>query len=159
MTVLDRSSKLEEPRHVGTRSSLRTSRAIVHTPIASGGIPVPRPLVLVVEDELLIRMSAVYMLEEAGFDVVEAGSADEAIALLETNTRIRIVFTDVDLPGSMDGLRLAAAIRDRWPPIELVLTSGHVHVGQEDLPDRGLFLPKPYSAQQLTEAMSSFGHR
>jgi two-component system, response regulator PdtaR len=118
---------------------------------------VSRPLVLVVEDEALIRMSAVYMLDEAGFDVVEAGSADEAIALLETNTRIRIVFTDIDLPGSMNGLRLAAAIRDRWPPIELVLTSGHIHVEEEDLPDRGLFLAKPYSAQQLTEAIRSFG--
>ena len=119
----------------------------------------PRPLVLVVEDELLIRLSAVYMLKEAGFDVVEAGSTDEAITLLETNMRIRIVFTDIDLPGSMDGLRLAAAISDRWPPIELVLTSGHIHVGHEDLPDRGLVLAKPYSAQQLTEAMRSFGHR
>ena len=119
----------------------------------------PRPLVLVVEDEPLIRMSAVYMLAEAGFDVVEAGSSDEAIALLEANTRIRIVFTDIDLPGSMNGLKLAAAIRDRWPPIELILTSGHIHVGEEDLPERGLFLEKPYSAQQLTEAMRSFGQR
>lgn len=88
----------------------------------------PKPLVLVVEDEILIRLNAIVMLREAGFDTVEAASADEAIVHLETNNLIRIVFTDIDLPGSMDGLRLAAAIRDRWPPIELVLTSGHVRV-------------------------------
>ena len=71
------------------------------------------PLVLVVEDEFLVRMNAVFLLEEAGFDVLEAGSADEAIALLEARKDIRIVFTDINMPGSMDGLRLAQAIRDR----------------------------------------------
>jgi CheY-like chemotaxis protein len=83
-----------------------------------------RPVVVVVEDEPLVRMHAAAMIESAGFDTVEAGNADEAIAILEARKDIRIVFTDVEMPGSMDGLRLARAIRDRWPPVELVLTSG-----------------------------------
>ena len=76
----------------------------------------PLPLDLIVEYEFLLRMHAVSLLEEAGFDTLEAGSADEAIALLESRKDIRIVFTDINLPGSMDGLRLAHAIRHRWPP-------------------------------------------
>jgi two-component system, response regulator PdtaR len=116
------------------------------------------PLVLVVEDEPLLLMNAVSLLEEAGFDTLEAGSADEAIALLETRSDIRIVFTDINLPGSMDGLRLAHAIRHRWPPIELLLTSGHTRVGDEDMPDRGLFLGKPYDGGELVQILRSFVH-
>jgi two-component system, response regulator PdtaR len=98
----------------------------------------PKPLVLVVEDEAMIRLNAVMMLEDADVDTLEAGCADEAIVHLETNKRIQIVFTDIDMPGSMDGLRLAAAIRNRWPPIELVLTSGHVRVSAGICP-RGVY--------------------
>jgi CheY-like chemotaxis protein len=113
------------------------------------------PLVLVVEDEFLLRMHAVSLLEEAGFDTLEAGGADEAIALLETRKEIRIVFTDINLPGSMDGLRLAHAIRHRWPPIELLLTSGHTRVGDDDMPDRGIFLGKPYDGGELIRTVRS----
>jgi two-component system, response regulator PdtaR len=113
------------------------------------------PLVLVVEDEFLVRLNALSLLEEAGFDVLEAGSADEAIALLESRKDIRIVFTDINMPGSMDGLRLAHAIRNRWPPIELVLTSGQMRVRNEDMPRRGLFLSKPYDPRQLVEVVRS----
>jgi CheY-like chemotaxis protein len=116
------------------------------------------PLVLVVEDEVLLRMHAVSLLQEAGFDTLEAGSADEAITLLETRNDIRIVFTDINLPGSMDGLRLAHAIRHRWPPIELLLTSGQTRVGDEDMPDRGLFLGKPYDGGELVRTLRSFVH-
>ena len=115
----------------------------------------PSTLVLVVEDEFLLRMHAVSLLEEAGFDTLEAGSADEAIALLESRKDIRIVFTDINLPGSMDGLRLAHAIRHRWPPIELLLTSGHTRVGDDDMPDRGLFLGKPYDGGELIRTVRS----
>jgi CheY-like chemotaxis protein len=108
-------------------------------------------LVLVVEDEFLVRMNALSVLEEAGFGVLEAGSADEAIALLERRKDIRIVFTDINMPGSMDGLRLAHAIRNRWPPIELVLTSGHMQVRSEEMPARGLFLGKPYKPSELVQ--------
>jgi CheY-like chemotaxis protein len=115
-----------------------------------------KALVLVVEDELLLRTHAVALIEEAGFDTLEAGSAKEAIALLETDERIRIVFTDINLPNGMDGLRLAAAIRERWPPVELVLTSGHLRVSAEDIPARGCFLPKPYNPQQLIDILEGF---
>ena len=117
----------------------------------------PKPLVLVVEDEALIRLNATMMLEDAGFDTVEAASANEAIVQLETNKEIEIVFTDINLPGGMDGLRLAAAIRDRWPPVELVLTSGRLRVAEHEMPARGLFLPKPYTSGQLIDTMRSFG--
>jgi CheY-like chemotaxis protein len=113
------------------------------------------PLVLVVEDEFLVRMNAVSLLEEAGFGVLEAASADEAIALLESERDIGIVFTDINMPGSMDGLRLAHAIRNRWPPIELVLTSGLVRVRDDDLPARGRFLSKPYDPNTLVEVVTS----
>jgi two-component system, response regulator PdtaR len=113
------------------------------------------PLVLVVEDEFLVRMNALSLLEEAGFGVLEAGSADEAIALLERRKDIRIVFTDINMPGSMDGLRLAHAIRNRWPPIELVLTSGQMRVRNEDMPERGLFLGKPYEQSELVQVVRS----
>ncbi len=114
-----------------------------------------RPLVLVVEDEPLLRLHAVSLIEDAGFDTVQAGSAAEAIALLESNASIKIVFTDIDLPGDMDGLLLAAAIRHRWPPVELVLTSGHIKVGDADLPARGHFLSKPYDGERLIHTLES----
>jgi two-component system, response regulator PdtaR len=112
-------------------------------------------LVLVVEDEFLLRFAAVSLLEEAGFKTLAAGSADEAIALLETRQDIRVVFTDINMPGSMDGLRLAHAIRHRWPPVELVLTSGHTPVRETDLPERGLFLGKPYRPTELIRTVRS----
>lgn len=114
-----------------------------------------RALVLVVEDEPLLRLHAVSLIEDAGFDTLQAASAAEAIALLEGNASIRIVFTDIDLPGDMDGMRLAAAVRYRWPPVELVLTSGHIKVSDADLPARGHFLSKPYDGAQLIHTLES----
>jgi CheY-like chemotaxis protein len=117
-----------------------------------------RPLILVVEDEAILRISATFILEEAGFDTLDAASADEAIVHLETDQQILIVFTDIDMPGSMNGLRLAVVIRSRWPAIDLVLTSGHVLVADQDIPARGHFLAKPYNSEQLVRIMRSFGH-
>jgi CheY-like chemotaxis protein len=114
-----------------------------------------QPLVLVVEDEVLILLHAVSLLKEAGFGTLEAGSAGEAIALLEARKDIRIVFTDINLPGSMDGLSLARAIRHRWPMIELVLTSGQITVKAANMPERGRFLGKPYNARELVETVRS----
>jgi len=108
-----------------------------------------RKAVLVVEDEPLLRMMAMDMVEDAGFEPIEARNADEAIALLEARTDITIVFTDVDMPGSMDGLKLAAAIRDRWPPIEIVITSGHFRLDDTEIPARTVFFPKPYDHQEV----------
>ena len=111
-------------------------------------------LVLVVEDEFLVRLHAVSLLEAAGFSTLAAGDADEAIAWLEARADIRVVFTDINMPGAMDGLRLAHVIRHRWPPIELVLTSGHDHL-EGDIPERGIFLGKPYRAADLTRSIQA----
>ena len=115
-----------------------------------------RPIVLIVEDELFVRMDAANIIEKAGFGVVEACNADEAIEILETRDDISVVVTDVAMPGSMDGVRLAATIRDRWPPIELILTSGKVRLPSQWLPDRGKFLAKPYPPQHLVAAVQEF---
>jgi CheY-like chemotaxis protein len=109
-----------------------------------------RPVVLVVEDEFLLRLDAVDMIAAAGFEAVEAANADEAIEILEARRDITVVFTDIQMPGSMDGLKLARAVRGRWPPIKIVATSGHLHVGEKELPEGGRFLPKPYSPTQVT---------
>jgi CheY-like chemotaxis protein len=109
-----------------------------------------RPVVLIVEDEFLLRIDAVDIVAAAGFEVLEAGNADEAIDILEAHPDITVVFTDIQMPGSMDGLKLAQAIRGRWPPIKIIATSGHPDVGELDLPEGGRFLPKPYSPRQVT---------
>lgn len=108
-----------------------------------------RHVVLIVEDDFLIRMDAVDMIRAADFDVVEAANADEAILILEDRPDITVVFTDVQMPGSMDGLKLAAAIRGRWPPIKIVATSGRAKVAEHDLPSGSRFLRKPYSALEI----------
>jgi two-component system, response regulator PdtaR len=110
----------------------------------------PSVAVLIVEDEPLIRMGTVYLIKDAGFEVYEAGSADAAIALLELHKEIRLIVTDVDMPGSMDGLKLAHYVRGRWPPVKIILTSGHVKVTEETLPSGALFIPKPYDPAEIT---------
>ena len=109
-----------------------------------------RPVVLIVEDELLLRMDAIDVIAAAGFEVIEAANADQAIEVLEGRPDITVVFTDIQMPGSMDGLKLARAVRGRWPPIKIVATSGHIHVRETDLPEGGRFLPKPYSPDEVT---------
>jgi CheY-like chemotaxis protein len=114
---------------------------------------IKRPVVLIVEDEFLLRMNAAEMIGDSGFDVVEARNADEAIAILETRPDIRVVFTDIQMPGSMDGLKLARFVRGRWPPIKIVATSGFVNVGKDDLPEGSRFLPKPYRPEQIVATL------
>jgi len=114
---------------------------------------VTRPVVLIVEDDFLIRINVAELIADAGFRVVEAANADEAIVILESRLDITVVFTDIQMPGSMDGLKLAAAIRGRWPPIKIIATSGLVDVRQDDLPDGGRFLPKPYSSEQIVRTL------
>ncbi len=89
------------------------------------------------------------MIRSAGFEVVEAHHADEAIEILERRLDITVVFTDINMPGSMDGLKLAAAVRDRWPPIKIVATSGRVRLSDYDLPSGSRFLPKPYTEREI----------
>jgi len=109
-----------------------------------------RPVVLIVEDEELLRWSAVAAIEDAGFDVVEAGSAVEAISILEKRSDIRVVFTDIQMPGSLDGLRLAHLVSTRWPPIRIIATSGRLRLRDDDLPAGGRYLHKPYAVSDLT---------
>jgi CheY-like chemotaxis protein len=113
--------------------------------------PAKRAVILVVEDDMLIRMDAAQMIAGDEFDVIEAVNAEEAIGILETRLDIAVVFTDVQMPGSMDGLKLAAAVRDRWPPIKIIATSGRVAI--DELPDGGRFLPKPYSPAQILKTL------
>ena len=112
-----------------------------------------KPVVLIVEDEALLRMNAVDIVHQAGFEVIEASTADEAIEILEARDDISVVFTDIQIPGSMDGLKLAQAVRGRWPPIQIIATSGRVKVAEKDLPDGGRFLPKPYTTADMRRAL------
>jgi CheY-like chemotaxis protein len=118
-----------------------------------------RPVILVVEDDFLLRMHAADIIRDAGFDVVEASSADEAIIILESRNDISVVFTDVQMPGSMDGLKLARAVRGRWPPIQIITTSGQCVVQAADLPEGGRFLPKPYNAVQVSGLLRELTRR
>lgn len=111
--------------------------------------------VLVVEDEPITRMDVVEQLEEGGFKVFEAPDADKAIKILEANPAIRILFTDIDMPGSMDGLKLAAAVRDRWPPIRIVVASGLRKINIDALPDDSRFFSKPYNVNEIAATMRS----
>ena len=112
-------------------------------------------VVLVVEDEALIRMDAADRLTDAGYTVIQARNADDAIGILESRSDVKIVFTDVDMPGAMDGLKLARYVRGRWPPIKLVVTSGQVSLTDSDLPNGGRFLRKPYTTRHLTRTMAA----
>ncbi|MCG6122876.1 MAG: response regulator [Microvirga sp.] len=114
-----------------------------------------KTVVLVVDDEILVRMGIVDHLIEEGFTVLEASNADEAVVILMKNLDIKIVFTDVDMPGSMDGLKLAAAVRSRWPPIQIVVTSGHRNVNIDELPSGAQFFVKPYNPYKVAAAFRS----
>jgi CheY-like chemotaxis protein len=110
-------------------------------------------IVLVVEDEPLLLLMAGDVVEDAGFEPVFARNADEAVSILERRSDIRIVFTDVDMPGSMNGIKLAAAIRGRWPPIRIIVVSGLANVDINDLPEQSRFFRKPYDSQHVMDAL------
>jgi CheY-like chemotaxis protein len=121
------------------------------------GVPtgkVEMATVLVVEDETLIRELVAEELEEAGYTVVIATNADKAIAIFEARQDIHLLFTDIDMPGSMDGLKLAAAVRDRWPPVHIIITTGKVR--PLEIPANALFIPKPYVGKNVVAAMRTF---
>jgi len=111
------------------------------------------PAVLIVEDEPLVRIGAVNLIEDAGFEVIEAASADEAIGILECRSDVRVVFTDIHMPGSMDGLKLAHAVRNRWPPIRIIVTSGRELIAEQVLPEGGRFFAKPYNPIEILDAL------
>src|SRR6202163_1685272 len=109
------------------------------------------PVILIVEEEFPLRLDSAETIESAGFEVIQAANADEAIAILEARPDIHVVFTDIQMPGSMDGLKLARFVRGRWPPIKIVVTSGNF--AGRDLPEGGVFLPKPYTFDRIAATL------
>nr|WP_249796995.1 MULTISPECIES: response regulator [unclassified Bradyrhizobium] len=110
--------------------------------------------VLVVEDEVLIRDLVAGDLQEAGFTVVVAKNADHAIAILEARKDIHLLFTGIEMPGSINGLKLAAAVRDRWPPVHIIITSGKLR--PLEIPANALFIAKPYLGKNVVAVMRTF---
>src|ERR1700704_2983920 len=111
--------------------------------------------VLVVEDEMVLRMRAVDIVEDAGFTAVEAINADEAIAILEARSDISLLFTDIQMPGSMDGLKLAHAVHDRWPAIKIILVSGQVSPSETEKPTDSRFFGKPLGVEQMINELQA----
>lgn len=114
-----------------------------------------RAAVLVVEDDPILMFSLVDFVEQAGCDAVEATSVADAIRILETRADIRTVFTDLDMRGSTAGMTLALVIRDRWPPIELLLVSSQPWKAEE-LPQRGVLVGKPFDQHRIVDAIRKF---
>ena len=110
------------------------------------------PRILIVEDDVRLRMMGVDLLEVAGFEVCEAASADEAIAVLKKASNVQVVFSDVQMPGSMNGLELAQLVHERWPDIKLLLTSGH-DLDEHKVSTDDIFLPKPYTIVTVVNAI------
>lgn len=111
--------------------------------------------ILVVEDDPLLRMAVVDLVEQAGFTALEAGNADKALAILERRDDIRIVLTDIDMPGSLDGVALAWAVRDRWRAIKVIVMSGRV-LDESKLPPGGRFFGKPLNERDIIATLQRF---
>jgi len=107
----------------------------------------------VVEDDLIVRMDIVDSLEEAGFKSVEVGSATKAISVLESRSDIRVIFTDIEMPGTMDGLALSHYVRHRWPPTIIVISSGKRRPSPDELPANVEFISKPYHSTKLANVL------
>jgi two-component sensor histidine kinase/ActR/RegA family two-component response regulator len=126
-------------------------QAAINAPVATmlSAALTPVPNVLVVEDEMVLRMRAVDIVEDAGFAAVEAVNADQALAILESRSDISLLFSDVQMPGSMDGLKLAYAVHERWPSIKIILVSGKIDLADADKPAHSRFFCKPLEEKQM----------
>ncbi len=113
-------------------------------------------IILVVEDDPLLSLDISDALEGESYDVIAVANADEAIKVLESRNDIPTIFTDIDLPGSMDGLKLAAAVRDRWPPVHIIVTTGMRAPHRDQMPANSMFIAKPYRSAEIIEAVRSF---
>jgi CheY-like chemotaxis protein len=129
-----------------TIASAARCNAMGHT--RSQSVPV-----LIVEDDHLVRMDTASFLEGEGFAVYEADDAAAAIRSLELHEEIKLVFTDVNMPGWMNGLALAHYIRGRWPPVKIAVTSGYVNARHDGLPTEALFIEKPYDPSYVAEKL------
>jgi CheY-like chemotaxis protein len=107
------------------------------------------PTILVVEDEPLVRLVGTLLLSDAGFNVIEACNAEEALRVLEAGSDVRIVFTDVEMPGALDGLGLARCVHERWPSIGVIVTSGRCEPPRQKQGPNELFVAKPYASSTL----------
>ena len=115
-----------------------------------------KAVVLVVDDEPFLRMAGIAMVEDAGFEAIEASHADEAIQILESRDDVRLILTDIEMPnGSLNGLKLAEAVRRRWPPIAIIIVSGHQVPTGEELPEGTTFYAKPYPEDVIIAKMQS----
>lgn len=113
--------------------------------------------ILVCEDEPLVMLWINEELENQGYEVLTAASADDAVKILEMRNDISTIFTDIEMPGSMDGLKLAALVRHRWPPVNIVITTGKQRPNDDVMPERSVFIAKPYDCAQVLNAFRSFG--
>lgn len=114
-----------------------------------------KAVVLVVEDDMIIRLGAVDLVLSAGYEALEAGDADEAIRILESRDDIDLVFTDVQMPGTMDGFKLSHYIRDRWPPVKLIVASGAAILEESSFPGGCRFFSKPYDDNTIIKVMAA----
>ena len=110
---------------------------------------------LLVEDEVFVRLVSSEFLSEAGYEVVEAESADEALHLLEVASEFHVMFSDIRMPGSMNGLELAKVVHERWPAIKILLTSGDTWPSRGEMPVSGQFLAKPYQVDVLQQRLAN----
>jgi CheY-like chemotaxis protein len=116
-------------------------------------------VVLVVEDDMMLRMCAVDMVEDAGYTPLEAVDAEEAVAILESRSDIALMFTDIQMPGSMDGLGLARAVHERWPPIKIIVVSGQLELPGIAIPADSRFFGKPLATGEIIAQMRNMiGH-
>lgn len=115
--------------------------------------PITRLPVLIIEDEPVLRIEVIDMVERAGFEAVESTSVEDAIHTLEERLDIRIVYIDLDMPRGVKGIEIAAAIRDRWPPIDIILTAANFAKADLDLPARAEFYSKPIQHPEIVAAM------
>src|SRR6476620_9739322 len=113
-----------------------------------------KAVVLVVEDSTIVRIGAVDLVLSAGYEALEACDADEAIRILESRSDIDLVITDVQMPGTMDGIRLSHYIRKRWPPVKLLVASGNEILEASSLPMGSRFFSKPYDDHAIIDAMA-----
>jgi len=117
-------------------------------------MPPSPPTVLVVEDDPLVRLTAILMVEDAGFIAIEAEDADAAIEILESHPEIQLVFTDANMPGSMDGLKLAMYAHGRWPPLKFIIVSGRPVPTAAEMPVGAHFHQKPYLATAIANSLA-----
>lgn len=112
-------------------------------------------MILVVDDEPIIRLDAVAIIEDAGFVVFEAADAEEALEIMSAHPEVSVLFTDINMPGPLNGLELARRVHEGWPMVQLVITSGRVVPNPDEIPEHGHFVAKPYQTSAVVNLLRS----